>query len=131
MNGTGAGMDSNADKILAHLYVYKGKENAITGESLGKIYGVNIKRVQSIISKLRAEGNPICACDSANRSDAKNGYYIPLNRKEADEFFKVTTARAKKTFITIANVAKALNASFGTDEYQLDWIKENNNAVEQ
>ena len=121
----GAGMDSNADKILSHLYMFQGKDNAITGAVLAYKYDMNIKSVQSTIAKLRAEGNPICACDSASRSGAKNGYYIPLNRKEADGFFKTTTARARKTFITIANVAKALNASFGTDEYQLDMFKEN------
>jgi hypothetical protein len=48
------------------------------------------------------------------------GYYIPATRQEADTFFRSAKARARKTFISVANVAKALNASFGVDEYQME-----------
>jgi hypothetical protein len=111
-------IDKLKDELITVLYVYKGISNAKTGKYMATKYGVNIRTVQVAIEQLREEGHPVCSNDCGFRGSM--GYYIPATRQEADTFFRSAKARARKTFISVANVAKALNASFGVDEYQME-----------
>jgi biotin operon repressor len=101
--------------ILSILEYNPGIQNAITGKQLSLMLGISIKRVGAEIRQLRFNGNAICSNDNG----VNMGYYIPATREEAGIFFKSTMARARSTFITCANVAKALNAKFGVDTFQL------------
>lgn len=111
-------IDKLKDELMTVLYVYKGIANAKTGKCMAAKYGVNIRTIQVAIEQLREEGHPVCSNDSGFRGNM--GYYIPSTREEADTFFRSAKARARKTFISVANVAKALNATFGVDEYQME-----------
>ena len=111
-------IDNLKNALTSRMYAYKGMENAITGKLLSANLGVNIRTIQVAVEELRAEGHPICSND--NGLKGAMGYFIPATRAEADTFFQSAKARAKKTFISVANVAKALNAKFGVDEYQME-----------
>lgn len=104
--------------LLAEMESYQGIASARTGKALALHYGVNIRHVQQAVEQLRADGQPICSND--NYSSGCMGYFLPLTREEADTFFRSAKSRARKTFISVANVAKALNAKFGVDEYQME-----------
>ena len=113
-------MDINKLKVdlLASMNMYQGINSARTGQKLAIDYGVSIRLIQKAIESLRADGHPVCSNDNYNAGCM--GYFIPISREEADSFFLSAKARARKTFISVANVAKALNAKFGVDEYQME-----------
>ena len=90
-------------------FIPVGRNNALQGRKIAELSGINIKQIQAKISALRASGHPICAPDTVKPL----GYFIPESAKEADEFYRATIARARKTWITVANVTKAVNKRFG------------------
>lgn len=112
-------MTDNQAKILTNLNCLRGRAKAINGKTLAwLIYSSDdnksVKLIQKDILQLRRDGYPICAADKEPM-----GYYIPLTVDEADSFFYQCKARARSTFITVANVAKGLKRLFPEQEYQL------------
>lgn len=80
----------------------KGKENAISAERLAVILGFNDTRaLRKDITRSRAAGQIICC-------NQKNGYYIPVNGKEIEEYIHLMEARTRTTFQSIKAAKRAL-----------------------
>ena len=85
----------------------RGKENAISTKDLVKLSGSKSARhLQERISDERAAGAIIC-------SGSGQGYWLPKNRKEIQDFCTTMEKRAKNIFVATKSARRALGLPDG------------------
>ena len=95
-----------AENKIADL-LKRGKENAIPTKDLVKMSGsMSVRHLQQRIAQDREEGAIIC-------SGSKQGYWLPKNRKEIEEFCATMDKRAKNIFNATKSARRALNMPEG------------------
>lgn len=105
--------------MIAEL-LNKGKENAITTESLMRACNFDNKRDLTMqVAKERAAGALICS-----RTSGQGGYYLPRSREEVQEFIESMSNRAKNTFKAVTAARKYLKQIEGQESLDIDQGKE-------
>lgn len=83
----------------------RGKENAIPGKDIARVLGVDLRTITKAIEQERRAGTPICAnCDIER---GQQGYYLPANQEELDEYCNSLKRRAIEIFKTRQAILKA------------------------
>ena len=111
----------NQQTLLNYLKLNcRGRENAVTGEELRKLFGYsNVRRIQMIIERLRRDGSPILSADQGNRK----GYFWPSEPSEAIETYRQMARRAANTFRTLKNIKAGIEHEFGIEQLQIEEFK--------
>ena len=89
----------------------KGKENAIHQKKLAKLTGVTPARIKSLVRIARRDNIPICSC--------YDGYYLPKNKQELDDFIKKHEKTARSYFVTLKELKasqKQIDGQMSIDE---------------
>ncbi len=79
----------------------RGKENGIKSEDLQKILQTDCRGVSHQIQNARLDGALICSGNA--------GYYLPANREEVKEFYRIMRARCLSFLTALTPAAKYLN----------------------
>lgn len=84
-----------------------GKENAISTKDLVRLSGSkSVRHLQQRIAQERENGAIIC-------SGSGQGYWLPKNRKEIEDFCETMDKRAKNIFNATKSAKRALNMPDG------------------
>lgn len=95
-----------------------GRECAVTGEQLRKLFGCNdIREVQKAIERLRRDGSPILSADQGNRK----GYFWPSEPSEAIETYRQMSHRAANIFKTLNNIKTGIEHEFGIEQLEIEF----------
>jgi biotin operon repressor len=91
-----------------------GIENAISLEYLCSYYGVSERVVRKFLHHARTNGIPILS------STKYGGYYLPKDQKEAQEFIRSQTNRAKACFASLKAVKEYVKSIDNSGQMSLD-----------
>lgn len=109
----------NQQTLLNYLKLNcRGRENAVTGEELRKLFGYsNVRRIQMIIERLRRNGSPILSVDQGDRK----GYFWPSEPSEAIETYRQMSRRAANTYRTLRNIKAGIEREFGIEQLEIEF----------
>lgn len=85
-----------------------GKDMAISSRELAAKMSITERKLREIITEERTSGTVICS--------SANGYYLPSNRGEIEEFCHFMEKRAKHSFVAIQSARRALGIIEGQQE---------------
>lgn len=93
-----------------------GKDNAILQKDLAAMFGITTERVKLIVSRVRRlqisdrkgrKGALLCSFDG--------GYYYPLTRDEAQDYYDMMTGQSVGRKLTLAGYDEAVKEVFGDE----------------
>lgn len=93
-----------------------GKEKAVTGESLSKLFNYSKRMVQQAIESLREDGFPVLSSDRKHP-----GYFYPSEPGEAIETYTQMSRRAANIFKTLNNIKAGIEHEFGIEQLEIDF----------
>ncbi len=97
-----------------------GRDNAVTGEQLRKLFGCNdVREIQKAIERLRQDGSPILSVDQGDRK----GYFWPSEPSEAIKTYCQMSRRAANTFKTLGNIKAGIEHEFGIKQLEIEFPK--------
>lgn len=79
--------------------LHKGTQNGVHLRELKKYTGIEERNIRKAIEQMRRAGMVIL-------SNAKNGYYFPINSEELAAYIRKEERRAKSTFYTLKSAKK-------------------------
>ena len=93
-------------------YIPKGKENAISTQTLMKVFNCSMREIRLVIASARNNGAVIC-------SFSGGGYYYPLTREELSESINTLQGKANSIYIMLHSQKKALAECEGQETLKL------------
>ena len=88
----------------------RGKINAISTTDLCKATDIDsVRELRAVVAKERKEGAIIASC--------KNGYFVPANIKEIEEFVHTLDSKARSIMVALQSARRLLKAA--ADENQM------------
>jgi gamma-glutamylcyclotransferase (GGCT)/AIG2-like uncharacterized protein YtfP len=110
----------NKQTLLEHLKTNcRGRNNAVTGEELRKLFGCkNIREIQKAVEQLREEFYPVLSFDQGKMK----GYCWAVTREESEECLHQLESRASHTFRTWWHLKQAVDNEF-SQQTQIEEFK--------